>query len=139
MCWMVSFDKYKVHSNRLSLTLHTGRGNSYGKRITWEAHCHRRVAENGRNQHADQKTRGVPVVRSLQGTVFLADKQVEPDLRRFVEEQADWVIFTTGIGTETLVDLAEKIGVKEPFLTTLRGAKIACRGYKTFATLKKWT
>ncbi|MGE0909609.1 uroporphyrinogen-III synthase [Bacillus atrophaeus] len=84
-----------------------------------------------------KKQGGVPVVRSLQGTVFLADKQVEPDLRRFVEEQADWVIFTTGIGTETLVDLAEKIGVKEPFLTTLRGAKIACRGYKTFATLKK--
>ena len=59
-----------------------------------------------------------PVVRSLQGTVFLADKQVEPDLRKFVQEGADWVIFTTGIGTETLLDLADKLGFADQFLNS---------------------
>lgn len=31
-------------------------------------------------------------------------------------KKADWVIFTTGIGLETLVDMAEKIGLKDEFL-----------------------
>ena len=84
-----------------------------------------------------EKQGGIPAVRSLQGTVFLADKQVEPDLRHFVEEGADWVIFTTGIGTETLLNLAEKMGIKESFLQIIREAKVASRGYKTYAALKK--
>ena len=54
-------------------------------------------------------------MRSLQGTVFLADKEVEPDLRKFVQEGADWVIFTTGIGTETLLNLAENLGLQISF------------------------
>lgn len=84
-----------------------------------------------------EKQGGTPVIRPLQGTVYLAEKQVEPDLRTFVEEKADWVIFTTGIGTETLVDMAEKIGLKDEFLQAIRQAKAACRGYKTLAALKK--
>ena len=83
-----------------------------------------------------EKQGGVSVVRSLQRTVFLADKGVEPDLRKFVQEGADWVIFTgTGIGTETLLDLAEKLGFADQFLNFIRQA--SSRGYKTLATLKK--
>ena len=63
-----------------------------------------------------KKQGGVPLIRSLQGTVFLAEKEVGPDLRAFVETGADWVIFTTGIGTETLVSLAEKLGIGELIL-----------------------
>lgn len=55
----------------------------------------------------------------------------------FAEEKADWVIFTTGIGLETLVDMAEKIGLKDEFLQAIRQAKAACRGYKTLSALKK--
>ncbi len=84
-----------------------------------------------------EKQGGTPVIRPLQGTVYLAEKQVEPDLRTFVEGKADWVIFTTGIGTETLVDMAEKIGLKDEFLQAIRQVKAACRGYKTLAALKK--
>lgn len=84
-----------------------------------------------------EKQGGVPVVRSLQGTVFLADKQVEPDLQKFIQEGADWVIFTTGIGTDTLLNLAEKLGLKDQFLHIIRQAKVASRGYKTLSTLKK--
>lgn len=80
---------------------------------------------------------GIPVVHSLQGTVFLAEKEVEPDLIKFVKEGADWVIFTTGIGTETLVNIAEKLGVKDEYLEQIEKANIAIRGYKTKNFLKK--
>ncbi|MDR6123214.1 uroporphyrinogen-III synthase [Bacillus sp. SLBN-46] len=84
-----------------------------------------------------EKQGGVPLVRSLQGTVFLAEKQVEPDLVEFIKNGADWVVFTTGIGLETMVKIAEKLGYKDDFLSIVRGAKVASRGYKTLAALKK--
>lgn len=84
-----------------------------------------------------EKQGGTAVIRPLQGTVFLAEKEVEPDLRRFVEEGADWVILTTGIGTDSLVDLSGKLGIQEEFLNRLKEAKIGARGYKTLGVLKK--
>lgn len=84
-----------------------------------------------------EKQGGSAVVRSLQGTVFLAEKEVEPDLRNFVKKGADWAVLTTGIGTETLIDLSGKMGIKDEFLKILYKARIASRGYKTIAVLKK--
>lgn len=84
-----------------------------------------------------EKQGGMAVIRPLQGTVFLAEKEVEPDLRKFIEEGADWVILTTGIGTDSLIDLADNIGLKEQFLNRLNEAKIGARGYKTLGVLKK--
>lgn len=84
-----------------------------------------------------EKQGGVPLVRPLQGIVFLAEDQVKPDLVKFVQEGADWVIFTTGIGTETLLNLAEKLGVDGHFFSRIREAKVASRGYKTLSSLKK--
>lgn len=84
-----------------------------------------------------EKQGGTPLVRSLQGTVFLAEEQVEPDLRKYINEGADWTILTTGIGTETLVKLSRQLGEEEAFLRQLRESNIASRGYKTFASLKK--
>ncbi|NHM30912.1 uroporphyrinogen-III synthase [Neobacillus terrae] len=84
-----------------------------------------------------EKQGGTPVVRSLQGTVFLAEKEVEPELLKFVDQGADWVIFTTGIGIETLLNISEKMGVKERFLRRIRESKIASRGYKSLSALKK--
>ncbi|MEW9671384.1 uroporphyrinogen-III synthase [Ammoniphilus sp. 3BR4] len=84
-----------------------------------------------------EKQGGIPVVRSLQGTVFLADKEVEPDIRRLVENGADWVILTTGIGTEALLTIAENMGVKEQVVSVFKQAKVAARGYKTYSVLKK--
>lgn len=85
-----------------------------------------------------EKQGGVPLIRPLQGTVFLAEEEVEPYLREFVQIGADWVIFTTGIGFETLVDLAAKLGLRDSFLKNIREAKIASRGYKTLSALKKY-
>lgn len=84
-----------------------------------------------------EKQGGVPIVRSLQGITFLAEKEVESDLLKFVNEGANWIIFTTGIGLETLVNLADRLDVKEQFLNNIRQANVASRGYKTFAALKK--
>ena len=84
-----------------------------------------------------EKQGGEGVVRSLQGTVFLADKEVEPELRKVITEGADWLIFTTGIGTEALLNVAKNSGNEEGFLTLVKKAKIASRGYKTVAALKK--
>jgi uroporphyrinogen-III synthase len=84
-----------------------------------------------------EKQGGVPIVRSLQGTVFLAEREVGPVLEKLVKEGTDWAIFTTGIGTETLLDIAEKQGIKQQFINMIQQAKIASRGYKTLSTLKK--
>ncbi|MGG1675321.1 uroporphyrinogen-III synthase [Neobacillus sp. NRS-1170] len=84
-----------------------------------------------------EKQGGVPLVRPLQGTVFLAENEVEPDILEFVQKGADWVIFTTGIGLDSLVTLADKLGLLDDFLSQIQKAKVASRGYKTFSALKK--
>ncbi|WP_338448964.1 uroporphyrinogen-III synthase [Niallia oryzisoli] len=84
-----------------------------------------------------EKQGGIPIVRSLQGIVYLEEKEIEPDLMKLIKEGTDWIIFTTGIGTETLLDIAEKLDVKERFKNIIKQAKIASRGYKTLSTLKK--
>ncbi len=84
-----------------------------------------------------EKQGGQAIVRSLQGTVFLADKEVVSDLRKVVEDGADLFIFTTGIGTQTLLDVAEKIGLYDKFLHLIQTTDVASRGYKTYGALKK--
>ncbi|MBM7691288.1 uroporphyrinogen-III synthase [Peribacillus deserti] len=84
-----------------------------------------------------QKQGGEASVRSLQGTVFLAEREVEPEMQTFINEGADWIIFTTGIGIESLFSLSEKLNVKEAFLQRIIEANVAARGYKSFAVLKK--
>lgn len=84
-----------------------------------------------------EKQGGTPLIRSLQGTVFLAEKEVEPVLKQVTTEKIDMFIFTTGIGLETLVNVSEKLGVKETFFRVLQNADVASRGYKTLGALKK--
>lgn len=84
-----------------------------------------------------KKQGGVPIVRSLQGTVFLAEKEVGLDLKKLIQKGTDWAIFTTGIGTQTLLEIAEKQGIKEPFINMIQQSLTASRGYKTLSTLKK--
>ncbi|RKD23193.1 uroporphyrinogen-III synthase [Ammoniphilus oxalaticus] len=79
---------------------------------------------------------GVGIVRSLQGTVFLAEKEVEPDLRWIVEEKPDWLILTTGVGAEALLGIAEKIGIRADVEAVIQNAKVARRGYKLVSVLR---
>ncbi|OLO39071.1 uroporphyrinogen-III synthase [Alkalihalophilus pseudofirmus] len=84
-----------------------------------------------------QKQGGTAIVRPLQGTVFLAEEQVEPELKQLIEDGTDWVIFTTGIGTETLLNIAKQNDLEDQFLHIIRQAKVAARGYKTLNALRK--
>ncbi|MGM0899707.1 MAG: uroporphyrinogen-III synthase [Bacillota bacterium] len=84
-----------------------------------------------------KKQGGTPIIRPLQGTVFLGEKNLESDLIKFIQEGADWAIFTTGIGVDTLLEISDKLGIKDEFINRIHEARIASRGYKTLLTLKK--
>nr|WP_295972067.1 uroporphyrinogen-III synthase [uncultured Bacillus sp.] len=84
-----------------------------------------------------EKQGGTASVRSLQGTTFKAEEGVLDKLQHFISEGADWVIFTTGVGIQALLDLAEGLGAKEEFIMKVKQAKVASRGYKSAAALKK--
>lgn len=85
-----------------------------------------------------RKRGGIPIVHSIQSTVILDAGQVLPDLKRLVEEKIDWVILTTGIGTQTLLEQARQHGLYEQVLAVLRSSNIAARGYKTLNVLKQY-
>ncbi|MFB4164050.1 uroporphyrinogen-III synthase [Alteribacillus sp. JSM 102045] len=84
-----------------------------------------------------EKQGGKAVVRPLQGTTFLADNEIENEFLKVLDDKPDWLIFTTGIGTETLLNLSEHLNRKNDFEKLLKDEKIAARGYKTHNTLKK--
>lgn len=84
-----------------------------------------------------KKQGGIPIIRPMQGTVYLAEGVVEEDLRKLLLVGTDWLVFITGVGTETLFNQAEKLGIREEFLQIVEQSKIAARGYKTLAALKK--
>ncbi len=84
-----------------------------------------------------EKQGGNPIIRSLQGTVFLAEKELGEDLQKVINDGVDWAIFTTGIGVETLLTTAEELGIQAEFLKMIRHANVGTRGYKTLSTLKK--
>ncbi|PLS17669.1 uroporphyrinogen-III synthase [Bacillus sp. M6-12] len=80
---------------------------------------------------------GTPVLRPAQGTVFLDETNIESDIAALVEGNFDWIICTTGLGMETLYNLAGKLGKDKEFIHSLKNANIAARGYKTVNFLKK--
>lgn len=80
---------------------------------------------------------GTALVRSMQGLTPADHTEIERDVKQFTEQEFDWVIFTTGIGYEAIYEAAERLGLLEEFAEKLRGAKVACRGYRTNALLKK--
>lgn len=80
---------------------------------------------------------GTAVVRSLQGLMPSEPEEIEKDVRQLTEQGADWIIFTTGIGYEAIYQAAERQNLVPLFEERLKQAKVACRGYRTNALLKK--
>ncbi|WP_411349977.1 uroporphyrinogen-III synthase [Paenibacillus sp. WLX2291] len=76
------------------------------------------------------------VVRSLQGMTMFKEEEMEQELREVIAQQPDWFVFTTGIGTAALFAAADRLGIGKEFRETVRGARIAIRGYKTYSALK---
>jgi uroporphyrinogen-III synthase len=84
-----------------------------------------------------EKQGGTPVIRPLQGFVYFDEKAVEKELVYCVNNTVDWFLFTTGTGTETLLDAAEQLGIRSALIQRMKDAKVASRGYKTYSTVKK--
>ncbi|WP_166245050.1 uroporphyrinogen-III synthase [Paenibacillus turpanensis] len=83
-----------------------------------------------------EKRGGIPIVRSLQGLMTLAESDIEAELRVFTEQGADWSIFTTGTGLEALLGQTDRLGLREAFLQKVEQSKVGVRGYKTYGLLK---
>ncbi|KYG34835.1 uroporphyrinogen-III synthase [Alkalihalobacillus trypoxylicola] len=83
------------------------------------------------------KQGGEVKVFSLQGTVFLDHKDLENDIKLMIENQYEWLILTTGMGTKAIVDAAESIDLKEALLDAWAKTNLVARGYKTIAALKE--
>lgn len=101
----------------------------------------KRVALTGPRKAAElsvmvEKLGGIPLVRPAQGTVAIEREKVEKEITKLIENGTDWIIFTTGVGTEMLVHAAESMGVADALIDTLRRTQIAARGYKTVKYLK---
>lgn len=79
---------------------------------------------------------GNAVHRPTQGIVTVHPNLVDAAVAKFLEVGADWVVFTTGMGLDILIESAVRLGEKEAFLARLLNTKIAARGYKTAKALQ---
>ena len=84
-----------------------------------------------------EKFGGRALVRPAQGTVFMDDTRIEEQLKALIEDPADWLVLTTGVGTEALMKTAEHLGYGEAFLGALKRMRLAARGYKTVNVLRR--
>lgn len=104
----------------------------------------KRIALLGARKAEEQSTivqnlGGTPILRPSQGTIFLNDENVKTEVLNILKGYFDWIILTTGVGTETLIKIADELGKKDDFLVALKNTNIAARGYKTVNTLKKYS
>ena len=84
-----------------------------------------------------RKMGGIPLVFPAQGIVKADDEAVAERLRELFAAPVDWLVLTTGFGTETLLEKAEAAGLRERLLELMRSTPIAARGYKTANALRK--
>ncbi|RXZ83236.1 uroporphyrinogen-III synthase [Paenibacillaceae bacterium] len=84
-----------------------------------------------------EKQGGTALVRSQQGTMLPEEETLGRDLQQLVDNRPNWFLFTTGTGLEQMLQQAERMGIREQLIDAISNAKVAARGYKTFALLKK--
>ncbi|PAE26595.1 MULTISPECIES: uroporphyrinogen-III synthase [Bacillaceae] len=80
---------------------------------------------------------GIAVSRPAQGTALLKDEKLQDHVEMLTECNFDWIIFTTGIGVETIYQTALEMNKSDALISSLKKARIASRGYKTANMLKK--
>ncbi|EFV79729.1 hypothetical protein HMPREF1013_00008 [Bacillus sp. 2_A_57_CT2] len=80
---------------------------------------------------------GIAFSRPAQGTTLLKDDKLQDHVRLLIKESFEWIIFTTGIGVETIYQTALDMNEGDALINSLQKANIAARGYKTVNTLKK--
>lgn len=108
-------------------------GNLHGKRI----------AVTGSRKMSEmcvmvEKKGGTAFERPLQETVKCTPEEMKNDIEAVIQNGTDWSIFTTGIGTSTVFEAAESLGLLDSFTQAVRASSVASRGYKTVQALKKY-
>lgn len=83
------------------------------------------------------KLGGTPWVYPAQGTVYSNGDQLMFQIMELLWRPVDWLVLTTGIGTEALLSMAEKLGMRNELLSVMKKSRIAARGYKTVNALRK--
>lgn len=83
------------------------------------------------------KMGGQPFICPAQGNVYSDDERLGEQLRALTSSTVDWLVLTTGIGTDALVAKAEELGMKDELLTFMSSTRIAARGYKTVNALRR--
>ncbi len=76
----------------------------------------------------------VPAMREVPAS---SNKQVFDFADNLLHSQFDLVVFLTGVGVRTLVNIVETKYDRDAFLTALRSVKVACRGPKPSGVLKE--
>ena len=84
-----------------------------------------------------EKQGAIALHRPTIQTVLAPLEVLQTQLRKFAEEGADWVMFTTGAGIEQLHTQAVELGLWEEIYAQLKTAKIGQRGYKSDKALRK--
>lgn len=84
-----------------------------------------------------QKQGATALFRPTVQTVLAEPPALEAQLRKFAQQGADWVVFTTGAGLEELAKQAGALGLWEAVYAQLKRSKIALRGYKAERALKR--
>ncbi|RIH82089.1 Uroporphyrinogen-III synthase HemD [Calidithermus terrae] len=84
-----------------------------------------------------QKQGATALFRPTVQTVLAEPPALEAQLRKFAQEGADWVIFTTGAGLEELAGQAGTLGLWEAVRAQLERSRIALRGYKAGRALER--
>ncbi|MCP3028322.1 uroporphyrinogen-III synthase [Halobacillus sp. A5] len=84
-----------------------------------------------------RKQGGAPLSFPIQGQKVLNEKDAEADVKKLIESHFDYVILTTGIGSKTLEEAAERLGLQKEYIQALRNTKLAVRGSKTLKWLKE--
>ncbi|OLN23469.1 uroporphyrinogen-III synthase [Domibacillus antri] len=108
-------------------------GNLTNKRIAIAGS--RKMAEMGT---MIEKKGGIPLERPLQETVKCTPEEMKKEIETVIDQGTDWSIFTTGIGTNTVFEAAESLGLLNEFKQVIGQSHIASRGYKTVQALKKY-
>ncbi len=85
-----------------------------------------------------EKKGGMAFERPLQETVKCSPEEMRKEIEGVIENGTDWSIFTTGIGTATVFEAADSLGLLDSFVQAIKASSIASRGYKTVQALKKY-
>ncbi|MFJ8235842.1 uroporphyrinogen-III synthase [Ureibacillus sp. NPDC094379] len=80
---------------------------------------------------------GTAVHRPTQGKIHFDGQIIGAQIKKIIDGQFQWIIFTTSLAIEKLFQIAEELKIEQELLLALKKMNIVARGYKTMIALKK--